>query len=216
MAFLPTLPRKYHSASIWALYVIGLCPAAWYFYEALTGRLGFNPVREFEHLLGTWGLRLIIATLVITPLRDLFGLNWMRYRRAVGLLAFYYVLMHFAVYLTLDLQFDFGAVGGDILRRPYITIGFAALVLLVPLAVTSNNWSIRKLSGAWNRLHKLVYPIAMGGLVHYLLSLKSITLEPFVYIVLMVVLLAYRIVRRPMLDWKRGRRNARQPLSPRA
>lgn len=215
MAIIPTLPRKYHSASIWALYVVGLCPAAWYFYEALTGRLGFNPVREFEHLLGTWGLRLILATLVITPLRDLFGINWMRYRRALGLLAFYYVLLHFAVYLTLDLQLDFGAVGGDILRRPYITIGFAALLLLIPLAVTSNNWSIRKMSGAWNRLHKLIYLIAIGGLIHYLLSLKSITLEPFIYIVLVVTLLVYRLARRPILSWKRGRRNGAEPLRPR-
>lgn len=122
MAVLPTLPRRYHSASIWMLYVIGLCPAAWYFYLAATGGLGFNPVKEFEHLLGIWALRFIIATLAITPLRDLAGINWIRYRRALGLLAFYYVLMHFSVYALLDLRLDLGAVGGDIVKRPYITI----------------------------------------------------------------------------------------------
>jgi sulfoxide reductase heme-binding subunit YedZ len=204
MAFVPTLPRRYHAASIWALYVIGLCPAAWYFYQAATGGLGFNPVKEFEHVLGLWALRLIIATLAITPLRDIASINWMRYRRALGLLAFYYVLMHFAVYLLLDLQLNFGAVGGDIIRRPYITIGFACLVFLIPLAITSNNWSIRKLSSAWNKLHKLIYLIALGGAVHYFMAVKSVTLVPFVHMALIGLLLAYRPLRRPFLNWKRG------------
>jgi methionine sulfoxide reductase heme-binding subunit len=205
MAFLPTLPRKYHAASIWALYVVGLCPAAWYFYQAATGGLGFNPVKTFEHLLGIWALRLIIATLMITPLRDLFGINWVRYRRALGLLSFYYVLMHFAIYLLLDLQLNFGAVGGDIVRRPYITIGFVALLCLIPLAVTSNNWSIRKLGQEWVKLHKLIYVIAMAGAFHYLLAVKSITLGPFIHVALIALLIGYRFVRRPILSWKRSR-----------
>ncbi|WP_105384619.1 protein-methionine-sulfoxide reductase heme-binding subunit MsrQ [Neorhizobium alkalisoli] len=205
MVALPTLPRRYHSASIWALYVIGLCPAAWYFYLAATGGLGFNPVKEFEHLLGIWALRLIIATLAITPLRDLAGINWIRYRRALGLLAFYYVLMHFSVYALLDLRLDLGAVGGDIAKRPYITIGFACLLLLIPLAITSNNWSIRKLQQGWNKLHKLIYLIAAGGAFHYLLAVKSVTLVPFIHIALIFLLLAYRPLRRPFLNWKRGK-----------
>jgi len=209
---LPSLPRRYHKASIWALYVIGLCPAAWDFYLAASGALGFNPVKEFEHLLGTWALRFIIATLAITPIRDLLGINWMRYRRALGLIAFYYVLMHVAVYVSLDLRFDFGAVWADIIRRWYITIGMACLLLLIPLAVTSNNWSIRKLSGAWNTLHKLIYPIAIGGVIHYILSVKSVTLVPSTYIALIVLLVAYRAVRRPILDWKRGRRSGARPV----
>jgi sulfoxide reductase heme-binding subunit YedZ len=211
-AAIPSLPRKYHAASIWVIYVVGLCPAAWYFYQAATGGLGFNPVKEFEHLLGTWALRLIIATLAITPLRDLFGINWVRYRRALGLLAFYYVLMHFSVYLLLDLQLNFAAVGGDIARRPYITIGFAALILLVPLAVTSNNWSIRKLGQAWIRLHKLIYLIAIGGAVHYVLAVKSVTTGPFVHIALIGLLVAYRLIRRPLLNWKRARRQPVQAM----
>ena len=205
MAVLPTLPRRYHSASIWMLYVIGLCPAAWYFYLAATGGLGFNPVKEFEHLLGIWALRFIIATLAITPLRDLAGINWIRYRRALGLLAFYYVLMHFSVYALLDLRLDLGAVGGDIAKRPYITIGFACLLLLLPLAVTSNNWSIRKLQQGWNKLHKLVYLIAAGGAFHYVLAVKSVTLVPFIHVALVVLLLAYRPLRRPVLNWRRGK-----------
>ncbi|MFB9952305.1 protein-methionine-sulfoxide reductase heme-binding subunit MsrQ [Rhizobium puerariae] len=206
MAIIPALPRRYHNASIWALYALGLCPAAWYFYLAATGGLGFNPVKEFEHLLGIWALRFIIATLMITPLRDLAGINWLRYRRALGLIAFYYVLMHFTVYALLDLRLDLGAVGGDIARRPYITIGFACLLMLIPLAVTSNNWSIRKLATAWNRLHKLIYLIAIGGAIHYVLAVKSVTLVPFAHIALIALLLAYRPLRRPIMNWKRGNR----------
>ncbi|MGK6313031.1 protein-methionine-sulfoxide reductase heme-binding subunit MsrQ [Neorhizobium sp. DT-125] len=205
MMNIPTLPRRYHKASIWALYVIGLVPALWYFYQAATGGLGFNPVKEFEHLLGIWALRFIIATLAITPLRDLAGINWIRYRRALGLLAFYYVLMHFSVYALLDLRLDLSAVGGDIAKRPYITIGFACLLLLIPLALTSNNWSIRKLQQGWNKLHKLIYLIAIGGAFHYVLAVKSVTLVPFVHVALIVLLIAYRPLRRPFLNWKRGK-----------
>eukprot|EP00913_Durusdinium_trenchii_P021287 g20000.t1 len=205
-AVIPALPRRYHAASIWAVYVIGLCPAAWYFVQAATGGLGFNPVKTFEHLLGIWALRFIIATLAITPLRDLAGINWIRYRRALGLIAFYYVTMHFAVYLLLDLQLNFAAVGGDIAKRPYITIGFAALVLLIPLAVTSNSWSIRKLGQIWVKLHKLIYLIAAGGAFHYVLAVKSVTLAPFIHVALICLLLGYRVARKPILNWKRGRR----------
>ena len=210
MAFLPALPRRYHAASIWAVYVVGLCPAAWYFYQAATGGLGFNPVKTFEHLLGIWALRLIIATLAITPLRDLFGINWLRYRRGLGLLAFYYVLMHFSVYLLLDLQLNFAAVGGDIAKRPYITIGFAALLLLIPLAVTSNSWSIRRLGTGWAKLHKLIYLIAAAGAFHYVLAVKSVTLAPFIHVALIGLLLAYRFVRKPIMNWRRGRRQVAQ------
>jgi len=205
MAMLPTLPRRYHAASIWALYVIGLCPAVWYFYQAATGGLGFNPVKSFEHVIGIWALRFLVATLAITPLRDLAGINWVRYRRALGLIAFYYVLIHFAVYLLLDLQLNFSAVGADIVKRPYITIGFACLLLLIPLAVTSNNWSIRRLGQGWIKLHKLIYIIAAGGVLHFILARKSLTLEPATYLVLVALLLGYRLVRRPLLQWKRGR-----------
>lgn len=216
MANLPALPRRYHKASVWALYVIGLCPAAWYFYLGLTGGLGFNPVKEFEHQLGIWALRFIIATLAVTPLRDLAGINWMRYRRALGLIAFYYVLLHFAVYVSLDLGFNFGAVGGDIAKRPYITIGFACLLLLIPLAATSNNWSIRKLAQTWNRLHRLIYLIAAGGALHYVLAVKSVTLVPFIHIALIALMLAYRAIRRPFLNWKRGNGKPTRPASQRA
>lgn len=211
MLSIPALPRRYHAASIWALYVVGLCPAAWYFYQAATGGLGFNPVKTFEHLIGIWALRLIILTLAVTPLRDILGINWIRYRRALGLLAFYYVVFHFSVYLLLDLQLNFGAVGSDIVRRPYITIGFACLLLLIPLAVTSNNWSIRKLGQTWVKMHKLIYLVALGGALHYVLAVKSVTLVPFIHIAAIGLLLAYRPLRKPFLNWKRGKSRPARP-----
>lgn len=209
MPSIPALPRRLHGPSIWALYAIGLLPAAWYFYQAATGGLGFNPVKTFEHLLGIWALRFLIAALLITPLRDLMGINWLRYRRALGLLGFYYVLMHFGVYAFLDLRLNLGAVWADILRRPYITIGMACLVLLIPLAITSNNWSIRKLGSRWNSLHKLSYIILAGGILHFVLARKSLTLEPAFYLAVAALLLAYRPVRKPIMKWKRERANTR-------
>jgi sulfoxide reductase heme-binding subunit YedZ len=211
LAFIPTLPRKWHSASIWALYVVGLCPAVSAFYLGATGQLGVNPVKDFEHLLGIWALRFLIATLAITPLRDLGGLNWVRYRRALGLLAFYYVVMHFSVYMLLDKRLDLYSILGDIARRPYITIGMACLTMLIPLAVTSNNLSIRKLGKNWVRLHKLVYIIALGGALHYFMAVKSITFGPFVHIALIVVLVAYRLVRSKVMAWKSANRSRNTP-----
>jgi sulfoxide reductase heme-binding subunit YedZ len=213
MLSIPALPRRYHAASIWALYVVGLCPAAWYFYQAATGGLGFNPVKTFEHLIGIWALRFIILTLAITPLRDIIGINWIRYRRALGLLAFYYVVFHFSVYLLLDLQLNFGAVGSDIVRRPYITIGFACLLLLIPLAITSNNWSIRKLGQTWVKMHKLIYLVALGGALHYVLAVKSVTLVPFIHVAAIGLLLAYRPLRKPFLNWKRGKSRPARPAT---
>lgn len=215
MAFaltLPSLPKRYQPAAIWALYVIGLAPGVWYFYLAATGGLGFNPVKDFEHLLGIWALRFLCLGLLVTPLRDLFNLNLIAYRRALGLIAFYYVLAHFTVYLVLDRGRVFSSIAGDILKRPYIMLGMAGLIMLLPLALTSNRWSIRELGSRWNTLHKLVYLVLIVGVLHFVLARKSITLEPMFYISTMVVLLGYRLVRKPILQYKRARQPRRAPL----
>ena len=201
---LPALPRRYHAASIWLLYAIGLLPAAYGFFLGATGRLPGNPVKEFEHLLGLWALRFLVATLAITPLRDLFAINWMRYRRALGLLAFWYVLMHFLTYMALDQYFNFPAIAADIARRPFITIGMAAFAMLIPLALTSNNWSIRRLGPRWGKLHRLVYGIAAAGALHFAMSVKVVGPEAWTYIALVTLLLAWRLVRKPFNRWKRG------------
>ncbi len=215
MAFalsLPSLPKRYQPAAIWTLYVIGLAPGVWYFYLAATGGLGFNPVKDFEHLLGIWALRFLCLGLLVTPLRDLFNLNLIAYRRALGLIAFYYVLAHFTVYLVLDRGLVFSSIAGDILKRPYIMFGMAGLIMLLPLALTSNRWSIRKLGSRWNTLHKLVYLVLIVGVLHFVLARKSITLEPMFYISTMVVLLGYRLGRKPILQYKRARQPRRAPL----
>ncbi|MEY9532382.1 protein-methionine-sulfoxide reductase heme-binding subunit MsrQ [Sinorhizobium fredii] len=205
MALVPALPKRFHGPSVWALYALGFIPAAWAFYLGATGQLPGNAVKEFEHLLGLWALRFLVATLTITPLRDLVGLNWLRYRRALGLLAFYYVLMHFLAYMLLDQMLRIPTILADIARRPFIIIGMAALVMLIPLALTSNNWSIRKLGQRWNKLHRLAYVIAAAGALHFAMAVKVVGLEQMLYIFLVSLLLAWRAVRTPFLRWKRQR-----------
>ncbi|ANH03929.1 protein-methionine-sulfoxide reductase heme-binding subunit MsrQ [Shinella sp. HZN7] len=199
-----TLPRKYHAASIWLLYAVGLVPAAWGFWLGATGRLPGNPVKEFEHLLGLWALRFLVATLAITPIRDLLGINWIRYRRALGLLAFWYVLMHFLTYMLLDQYLNFPAILADIAKRPFITIGMAGFVLLIPLALTSNAWSIRRLGPRWVKLHRLVYVIAAAGALHFAMSVKVVGPEPWSYIGLVILLLLWRPIRPRFNRWRRG------------
>lgn len=203
MARLPSLPKRLHGPSVWALYIIGLVPAAYAFYLGATGQLPGNPVKEFEHLLGIWALRFLIATLAITPLRDLFGINWLRYRRALGLLAFYYVLLHFLTYMVLDQSLNISAIVADIIKRPFITIGMAALVMLVPLALTSNAWSIRRLGQRWNTLHRLAYVITAAGALHFAMSVKVVGPEQAIYLALVALVLGWRAVRKPYLRRKR-------------
>jgi methionine sulfoxide reductase heme-binding subunit len=197
------LSARQKSLSIWALYAIGLLPGLYAFYLGIFGGLGADPVREFEHRLGLWALRLLCLGLAVTPLRDLFKVNLIAYRRALGLLAFYYVLAHFAVYLTLDRGLIFSSILGDILKRPYIMLGMLGLVLLIPLALTSNRWSIRKLGSKWITLHKASYIIVAAALLHFILSRKSFTLEPVTYTAIVIVLLGYRLIRPRLMAARR-------------
>lgn len=203
---LPALPARYKPASIWLLYIVGLMPGLYAFYLGIFGGLGADPVRSFEHLLGLWALRFLCLGLVITPLRDLFGINLIGYRRALGLIAFYYVLAHFTVYLTLDRGLILSSIAGDILKRPYIMLGMAGLLMLIPLALTSNQASIRRLGPSWNRLHKLVYPVLIVAVLHYVLSLKVISAEPAFYLAVATVLLGYRLVRPKIMARRRAKR----------
>lgn len=180
----------------WPLYVLGMLPAASYFYWAVTNQLGADPLKALEHQLGIWALQLLIATLLVTPIRNLFNVNLIKYRRAIGLLAFFYVCLHFTTYLWLDQQWAWATIWKDITKRPYIIIGMLAFLGLVPLAVTSNNASIRRLGPAgWKALHRLVYPVAVFGAVHYLLLVKAWPPEPFVYLGIILILLGYRFLR---------------------
>ena len=198
--------RDPRALAVWALYAAGFVPAVVWFWLGATGRIPGNAIKEFEHVLGIWALRVLLATLMVTPLRDLAAVNLMRYRRALGLLAFWYALMHFSTYMVLDKGLDLAAILADIARRPFITIGMACLALLVPLAVTSNAFSIRRLGARWQSLHRLVYVVVPGGAVHYAMSVKVVTAEPFLYLVLAALLVLYRPFRRRILRWKRPAR----------
>lgn len=178
------------------VYILGFIPAVWLFYAGVTDQLGADPMRALEQALGLWALRFLVATLAITPLRQLLSINLLRYRRAIGLLAFYYALLHLTTYMVLDQGLDLAAIGADIVKRPFITIGMATFVILVPLALTSNNAAIRRLGGqAWARLHRLVYIAAIGAALHFVLVVKSWPMEPLVYAAIVAGLLGYRLAR---------------------
>lgn len=159
--------------------------------------LGANPVEELIHRFGIWGLNFLLITLAVTPLRFLTGRNWLiRFRRMLGLFAFFYILMHFLTYAGLDQRFDLTVILEDIAERPFITIGFIAFLLLIPLAVTSTNRMMKRLGRRWQKLHRLVYVIAVLGVWHFYWQVKLDTLEPVIYAAILAVLLGYRIWRR--------------------
>lgn len=201
---------RWKSASVWLLYVVGLVPAAWQFYLGATGNLGADPVKTFELFLGLWTIRFLILTLAVSPVRELFGVNLTRYRRALGLLCFYYAVMHFTVYLVLDQNLMLPAVLADITKRPFIMFGMAGLTLLVPLAVTSNAFSIRRMGPNWHRLHTLIYVVAITGAIHFALATKVLSAEQYLYLSVITLLLVHRLAR-PYL--KRRRRKARRAAS---
>jgi sulfoxide reductase heme-binding subunit YedZ len=159
--------------------------------------LGANPIEELIHRLGIWGLNFLLITLTVTPLRRLTGKNWLlRFRRMLGLFAFFYVLLHFLTYSGLDQRFDLSAIIEDIAERPYITVGFTALLLLVPLAATSTQAMMRRLGRRWQKLHRLVYLIAILGVVHFYWQVKLDTLEALIYAAILAILLGYRLAGR--------------------
>ncbi|SDI73221.1 protein-methionine-sulfoxide reductase heme-binding subunit MsrQ [Lutimaribacter saemankumensis] len=176
----------------WVIYLVGALPAPWLFYLGATGGLGVEPVKALEHEYGELALQLLIAGLCVTPLRRQFGINLVKFRRALGLLAFSYVTMHLLVWAVLDVQ-ALDRVWADIVKRPYITIGMSAFVLMVPLAATSNNWSVRRLGPRWRQLHRLTYAVVLLGAVHFIWLRKGWQVEPLVYLVVIVALLALRM-----------------------
>jgi len=195
------------------VFALCLVPLAWLTLETFgVGGLGLgaNPIEELIHQLGKWGLKFLLITLAVTPLRKLTGWNWLvRFRRMLGLFAFFYLLLHFLVYAGLDQRFDFAAILEDIVERPYITIGITALLLLVPLAVTSTNAMMRRLGKRWKKLHRLIYVIGILGVWHFYWQVKLDTLEALIYAGILTVLLAFRLV-----DWRR--RERRKVAGPRS
>jgi sulfoxide reductase heme-binding subunit YedZ len=171
-------------------------------WDLYAGNIRGEVIKEIEHRIGYWGLILIVATLAITPLRRFTGWNRLHaYRRMLGLFAFFYIAVHFLVYLALDREFIFdpafalSEIGGDIAKRPYITVGFLGFLLMIPLALTSTKGAIRRLGRKWVTLHSLVYVTALAGVVHFMWAVKADTREPTIIGAVLVVLLAARLLR---------------------
>lgn len=181
---------------VWPLYALGAVPAAALFWAGATGGLGVDPVKAIERELGLIALQLIVAGLAVTPLRWATGVSLLRFRRAVGILAFVYAALHVAVWVALDFQFRWAEIVTEIAKRPYVLVGFAAFVLLIPLVATSNNASVRAMgAAAWRSLHRLVYPAAVLAGVHFLWLVKAWPVEPLVYLGAIIALLAARALR---------------------
>ncbi len=193
----------------WLIYIGTTGWVAWLFYLGVTGNLGVEPVEELEHAYGELALQFLIVGLAVTPLRRFVGLNLLKFRRAIGVSAFFLVLAHFLVWALLDVQ-TLSAVWADIVKRPYVTIGMAAFLLMIPLAVTSNNLSLRKMgAAAWRKLHWLTYPAAILGGLHFVWLVKGFQIEPLVYLAVIIGLLALR--RIPQKPRAMARQAGRSP-----
>jgi sulfoxide reductase heme-binding subunit YedZ len=177
-----------------AVWVVALTPLARLLYGFWRDDLTVNPIEYVTRELGETALRLLLGSLALTPLRILFGISWpVTLRRLLGLLAFFYLCLHFAVWIVLDHFFDWRTMGDDIVKRPWITVGVTALLLLTPLAATSTTGMIKRLGGvAWRRLHRLVYVAAVLGVLHYIWLAKKVLVEPWVYAAVLAVLLGIR------------------------
>lgn len=179
------------------VFCASLLPLLWLLWLGWRDQWGANPVETLSHRTGDWSLRFLLLTLTVTPLRRWTGWNGLqRFRRMLGLFAFFYAGLHFGVYLIFDQFFDLSAIIADVAKRPYITVGFTAFVLLIPLAATSTNRMIKRLGRNWQRLHRLVYLSAILGVLHYGWLVKADLREPLMYAGILAVLLGYRLWRR--------------------
>lgn len=177
------------------VFLLCLVPAGLLVRGVLTGDLGVNPPETIQLQTGRWALKFLLGSLAITPIRRLTGWNILiQYRRMLGLFAFFYATNHFLAYWAFDLGFSFAAMVGDILKRPFITLGFAAFLLLVPLALTSTKGWIRRLGKKWTRLHRLVYIAAICAVIHFAWKVKVFTGDPVWYAAALTALLLFRVV----------------------
>jgi sulfoxide reductase heme-binding subunit YedZ len=198
-----TVTQRYRFIYKPLVFIACLAPLAWLASGAFGWfglSLGPDPVKELEHEAGKTALNLLLVTLAVTPVRELTSQpQLLRLRRMLGLFVFFYVVLHFTIYLVLDLELNFRTLGADIAKRPYITIGFTALLLLIPLAVTSTNGMMRRLGRRWQPLHRLVYVVAVLGVWHFYWQVKRDIREPLLYAGILATLLGYRV-------WRAGRR----------
>ena len=177
----------------WVFYLGGAIPALWLIWLVVSGGLGPDPVKTMERSLGEWALRFLLASLAITPLRRA-GLNLLKFRRALGLLAFFYATLHFTIWLWPDMGLRWSQIVADLTKRPYLLLGFGALLVMLPLALTSSNAAIRWLGPkSWTRLHRLAYPALAMSALHLVILAKVCTVEVLIYAGLAMLLLAVRL-----------------------
>ena len=184
-------------------FVLALVPVAWLVWAGFTTNLGVNPAETIQLHTGRWALRFLLATLTITPIRRVTGWNGViQYRRMLGLFAFFYATLHFASYIVLDQYFAFDAMMADVVKRPFITVGFTAFVAMLPLALTSTKGWIRRLGRRWQMLHRLVYVAGICAVIHFIWKVKVVIGDPVLYASVLAILLGFRMVwavrRRPV------------------
>ena len=193
-AYGPRISNWARRVPTWPVYVLGVAPGLWLFWAAVTGRLGVDPVEAMEHQAGLWSLQLLIASLCVTPLLRFGRVNLVKFRKPLGLLAFGYLVMHLLIWMLLDLQMRWAQIGTDLVKRPYIVVGFVAFLLLVPLAATSWQGAAKRMGPvAWQRLHRLVYVSVVLGAAHFAMQSKVWTVEVVAYLAVTTALVALRL-----------------------
>ncbi len=199
-----SLNRALRHVPVSAVWLAGLIPLALLVLDTLGGHLGVDPVRDIEHRLGRTAIYFLIATLTVTPLLRLTRVNLMRFRQALGLICFTYLVCHLAAWIAFDMGFLWAQIVRDVVKRPYLIFGMVAFVMLLALAVTSNRWSIRRMGAGWRRLHRLIYPAAILAAVHWLWALKVWESWPLMILSVILTLLSLRL-----LGFPRSRRGLR-------
>ena len=186
---------------IWYIYVTLLIPLLFLSYDLLSGQLGVDPMRAIEKSLGITAIYILILTLCITPFSTLTGINFIRFRRAFGLMSFFYIVLHFSTWILLDMQLRWGEIIESLTRKPFIVFGMMGFMLLIPLAATSNNYSVKKMGKYWPKLHKLIYVAIILGGVHYLMMEKTIQNDALITFIIIMALISLRFFKLKKINW---------------
>ena len=185
----------------WHIYVSLLVPLLFLTYDLLSGRLGVDPMRAIEKSLGVTAIYILILTLCITPFSVLTGINFIRFRRAFGLMSFFYIILHFSTWLLLDMQLRWVEIAESLTRKPFIVFGMMGFLLLIPLAATSNNYSMKRLGKYWQKLHKLIYAAIILGGIHYLMMEKTLQNDAIITFIIIIVLISLRFFKIRKINW---------------
>ncbi|MEC8497003.1 MAG: protein-methionine-sulfoxide reductase heme-binding subunit MsrQ [Pseudomonadota bacterium] len=185
----------------WHIYVSLLVPLLFLTYDLLSGRLGVYPMRAIEKSLGVTAIYILILTLCITPFSVLTGINFIRFRRAFGLMSFFYIILHFSTWLLLDMQLRWVEIAESLTRKPFIVFGMMGFLLLIPLAATSNNYSMKRLGKYWQKLHKLIYVAIILGGIHYLMMEKTLQNDAIITFIIIIALISLRFFKIRKINW---------------